>query len=164
MKIVWMLSMIMFSTLQIQAQYRTYKHKYEVKEYKYQQTDPYNPTGACLLSIIPGLGHLYVGEPVRAIAFFGMMEASLVATTFGVSQTYNRGGPTLSTLFIFGGAAGVLGTFIWSMADVTKVAKIKNLAFRDKNLSFHFYPSIQHPIIESTKAPNLLGATIAIRF
>lgn len=164
MKPVWIIVILFVSTIEIQAQYRTYKRQYDVKDYKYQQTDPYNPTGACLLSIVPGLGHLYVGEPVKALMFSVMIEASLIACVFGVSKAYQRGDQNLSTALIFGGAAGFVGTYIWSWADVTRVAKIKNLAFRDKNLSFHFYPSIQPVTIENSRAYSLTGATLAIRF
>lgn len=56
----------------VQAQYRTYKNQYDVKEYTYQKTDRYSPSAAGILSIIPGLGHCSVGEPLRGFGFFGI--------------------------------------------------------------------------------------------
>lgn len=173
MKTIWIIVLLFVSTLEIQAQYRTYKHQYDVKDYSHESTDRYHPTGACFLSIVPGMGHLYVDEPVKSLIYSGMIYGSLTACIIGVSQAYHIIGVSqayqgenrsLSTALIFGGAAGFVGSYIWSWANVTKVAKIKNMALRDKNLSFHFHPSLQPVTLKNTEAVHFKGATLSIRF
>jgi hypothetical protein len=164
MKMLLVLLIVVSSISRVEAQYRTYKHKYDLKAYKHEKSDRYNPAGAAILAIIPGLGHCYVGEPLRGLGFVGLIYGSLIVTTAGVAQAYNRGDKNSTGLLIFGGAAGMLGSYIWSIADVSRIAKIKNLAFRDKKISFHLQPTFQQFANEYTKTSNLIGVNIITNF
>jgi hypothetical protein len=164
MKILLVLLLFASSVSRIQAQYSTYKNNYNVKEYRHENTDRYSPAGAAFFAIVPGLGHCYVGEPLRGFSFVGMMAGSSVVTMVGVMLAFTGGDQTPAGFLVFGGAAGIVGSYIWSIADVSRVAKIKNMAFRDKKISFHLQPSIQQFAIENAKASNLIGASIAISF
>lgn len=153
-----------FMASAIHAQYRTYKNKYDVKDYKYQKTDPYSPTSAALLSVVPGLGHCSIGEPLRGFGFFGLTYGSVVLTVYGVSQAYQSANKERVGLLVGGGAVLFVGSYIWSIADVTRVAKIKNMAFRDKSPTVHLYPSIQTYAFEKTRVANIPSATLILNF
>lgn len=148
----------------VNAQYRSYKNQYEAGSYQYQKTDPYNPTAAGILSIVPGLGHCYVGEPLRGAGFFGLTYGSIVVTVYGISQTYAGESKERAGWLIGGGAAMYVGSYIWSIADVTRVAKIKNMHFRNESLSFHLYPSFEPYAPENALGASFHGVTLAVRF
>lgn len=148
----------------VDAQYRSYKNQYEAGSYNYQKTDPYNPTTAGFLSIVPGLGHCYVGEPLRGAGFFGLTFGSLVLTVYGVSQVYDGKNKERAGWLLGGGTAMFVGTYIWSIADVTRVAKIKNMHFRDKNLAFHLYPSLQTYTHDNAMGTSVHGLTLTVNF
>lgn len=148
----------------VQAQYRTYKNQYDVKEYTHQNTDRYSPTAAGILSIIPGLGHCSVGEPLRGFGFFGLTYGSLVLTVYGVSQAYQSSDKEEVGWLVGSGAIMFVGSYIWSIADVTRVAKIKNMHLRDQKLSLHVYPSIQLMSVQPTRKGNIPGITLHVNF
>lgn len=164
MKKLFALSLLVISVLLTHAQYRTYKNNYDIKTYKYEKTDPYDPTAAALLAVIPGLGHCSVGEPIRGLSFVGLMGGSFCVTVFGAMLAFNVGNEIIPGLFIFGGAAGFFGSYIWSISDASRVAKIKNLAFKDHKLSFHIQPSVQHFAIDNSDSVNLLGGCMQLNF
>jgi hypothetical protein len=164
MKTLLILLLFVFTISEVHAQYGRYKNKYEVKDYKYERTDHYNPAAATVLAIIPGFGHFYVGEPLRGLGFVGLMYGSVLVTTVGVSQAYNHGNRTSTSWLILGGAFGVLGSYIWSIADVSRVVKIKNLHFRDQDISFHLQPSVQPFAIEHAATTNIKGVSLRLNF
>jgi hypothetical protein len=50
------------------------------------ERSPPNPVAAAALSIIPGLGHLYAGAPLRGILFFaGVVGPVVVGTDFDLT-------------------------------------------------------------------------------
>jgi hypothetical protein len=128
---------LLFSTI-VNGQYSELKKKYELeaKTYTFQKGDPYNPSTAGAASLfIPGLGQMMSGETVRGICFLGGVTAILV-TTFVVSLSYLEK-PELESApagpIMIGGFVGALCLDLWSVGDAVKVAKIKNLALRDRN-------------------------------
>ena len=148
----------------VDAQYRTYKKLYDVKEYHYQKTDLYRPTTAGFLSIIPGLGHCYVGEPLRGFGFFGLTYGSLVMTVYGVSQAYGPQDQQKVGWLVGGGAAMFIGSYIWSIADVTRVAKVKSMHSRGRKLALHLYPSLQLMPGENSRFAHAPALTMAVTF
>jgi hypothetical protein len=121
----------------INGQYSELKKKYDFQAntYYFQKSDPYNPFTAGVASFfIPGLGQMMSGETMRGICFLGGVTAILV-TTFVVSLSYLEkpelesapAGPIMAAGFV-----GALCIDIWSVCDAVKVAKIKNLALRDR--------------------------------
>jgi len=150
--------------VKVQDQYRKYKNKYDIKDYKYERTDPFSPTAATILAIIPGFGHFYLDEPLRGLGFIGLMYGSVLVTTVGVSRTYHNDDPTSTKWLVLGGAFGVLGLYIWNFADVSRVVKIKNLHFRDQAVTFHLQPSIQPFAIGNATTNNIKGVSLRLNF
>jgi TM2 domain-containing membrane protein YozV len=121
----------------LHGQYRELKSRYEaqVKSYSFQKGDPYNPSSAGAASFfIPGLGQMMSGETGRGLCFLGGFTAVLV-TCFAVSYSYvdkpeYESAP--GAYFAMAGIIGALSIDLWSVSDAVKVAKIKNLALRDR--------------------------------
>lgn len=164
MKLLVLLLLISFLSCSVFGQYRTYKKQYDVKEYKYQKTDRYNPATADFLSIIPGLGHCYVGEPLRGAGFFTLTYSSMVLTIYGISQAYGSDDKQTVGWLVGSGTAMFVGSYIWSIADVTRVAKIKNMHLREQKLTLHLYPSFQLMPNENLRLNNAPGLTMAVNF
>ena len=135
------------------GQYRINKTKYYPRNYFYVPGDPYKPSSAVFASVvIPGLGQMTCNEPVRGIGFFlgwgGSLGCSFAGLTI-VSNTEERD-PGFEdkmkwgTLMYLSGLVGATVFWIWSFTDASKVAKVNNLAFRDRkrlsgNLSLKSY-------------------------
>lgn len=128
--------------------YRFCKGRYNPATYFRTGADPYIPlTASCLSILCPGLGQVYDGEILRAAGFFyGTIACFSIGTTFlaNVQDTrYHISDPqydysysgydnlsdyaTAGTIFILGGVA----LWIWNICDAAKVAKVKDLYFRD---------------------------------
>ena len=117
------------------GQYRINKLNYNAHEYVYQPGDRYDPTLAGVASfLVPGLGQMVAGETGRGLLFFGGFVVSYSIALSGAIDIAShpienrKTGPK-----IYIGTAGVLAMWIWSIVDAVKVAKVNNLAYRDKN-------------------------------
>jgi len=119
------------------SQYNVNKTKYDYRTYFHQVGDPYNPTVAGITSyLIPGLGQILSGETGRGLAFLGGYVVCSTIYLAGTLSLYFKNGPTESGLGLIAGGALVLLSFqIWTIVDAIRVAKVNNLAFRDKNKS-----------------------------
>jgi len=124
------------------AQYRINKTKYDYRTYSYQVGDRYNPPVAGVTSfILPGLGQMLSGEGGRGVAFLGGFSVCVAATTIGMIRTFDSIGSGLSgdvpreggLLMMVAGSIGMFTVDIWSILDAVRVAKVNNLAWRDKN-------------------------------
>lgn len=120
----------------MQAQrYSINKLKYDSHMYYPEFGDPYNPAlaGACSF-LVPGLGQVVCGETGRGIAFFGGYVGCVLVFEIGAMQLSNSlayGNGTSGSGTMIMGAFGMLGVYIWSIADAVKVAKVNNLYIRD---------------------------------
>ena len=123
------------------AQYKINKTKYDYRSYTYQGGDPYNPSLAGLTSFfIPGLGQMISGEAGRGAAFMGGFVGSILMVVSGVnlSETFTESSPgnlgdAFLVIFLTGiGTIGIITVDIWSVVNGVRVAKVNNLAFRDK--------------------------------
>jgi len=107
------------------AQYSTYKAKYDYHTYSYQMGDPYKPSQMSFASaLIPGLGQLIEGETVRGLAFFGGSIALVVYKW----ETYPN--PTAQSFYL--NLIEQIGLRVWSGINANRIAKVYDLAFRDK--------------------------------
>ncbi len=126
------------------AQYKINKLKYDYHDYARSTGDRYDPTVAGVTSsLIPGLGQIISGEPGRGLAFFGAYAGCAAIYITGLVRTYDilgagisgedvkEGGPSM---MLIGGTA-TLSILVWSVVDAVRVAKVNNLAWRDKKLS-----------------------------
>lgn len=145
------------------AQYKINKLKYDPRTYTPQSGDPYNPTLAGLESLlIPGLGQLLSGEPVRGGIFFGSWillfgTAYIMAANTDSDESYGY-----IALPIFAS----FGILIASIVDAVEVAKVNSLAFRDQNgyaLKLEIKPYLRTSLHGAKIQPNL-GLTLGIKF
>jgi TM2 domain-containing membrane protein YozV len=136
------LIVILFFSSAADAQYRLNKTMYKSKDYSHQFGDPYNPSVAGLTSfLVPGLGQMISGEPGRGMAFLGGFAGGAIMIAAGVSQSYkytedspgNEGSWVLVTGLVAVGLIDMIVMDIWAVSDAIHVAKINNLASRDKN-------------------------------
>ena len=114
------------------GQYKIDRLSYDYSTYSYQAGDRYSPALAGIASsILPGLGQAVTGEPGRGAAFFGGVVGSIgvVMLVSVLTFDYDNQNPVWGIV----GYSGVLGIYIWNIADAVRVAKVNNLAFRDKN-------------------------------
>ena len=163
--------------------YRFCKGRYNPATYVRTGADPYVPLTASALSILcPGLGQVYDGEILRAAGFFyGTIACfGLGATYMSVVQDnrYHISDPqydysysgydnlrsysTAGTVFILGGVA----LWIWSICDAAKVAKVKDLYFRDlmgnrSSVDAHLQPTFG--LVPQTGRP-MAGLSLRLSF
>lgn len=129
---------ILFLSNVSNAQYKVLKHQYDYKKYVYQQGDPYNPSMAGVASFfVPGLGQMLSDEVNRGLAFLGG-TAGFFTIYYGGIYVLSTGSNNQSGVGVAMVASGLLGALtvnIWAIVDAVHVAKVRNMAFRDRNKS-----------------------------
>lgn len=135
--ILMLISLLLLSTI-VNAQYRINKTKYDFRTYSYQVGDPYNTGVAGIASLlIPGLGQMLSGEVGRGLGFLGgdlVCGVVYVVGYVSVLTDIDSGGTgSGGSGAMLAGGIGMLVVDIWSIIDAVRVAKVNNLAFRDKN-------------------------------
>lgn len=138
---------------------------YIIKNYTFQETDKYKPVTAGALAIIPGAGHFYTGHYVRGILFPAGMAASAYLISAGSLEEWADGWsdtPSNSgdTKMLIGGIS-FFAIYIWSFFDAVKVAKIKNIRFRERELSFRVEPFLVTNINNSFQS-NVAGLILKL--
>ena len=141
MKKLILLVTLFMCALGLNAQnYKLDKEKYDYRTWTYEAYDRYNP-GVCGVAsfFIPGLGQIIAKEVERGSIFLaaaigsyaiygiGAVQANNVLNDANYSGTYDGEGVVLMTT----GLIGVVVIGIWSTIDAVRVAKVKNLAWRD---------------------------------
>jgi hypothetical protein len=126
------------------AQYKVNRLKYDYHDYSRSTGDRYDPIVAGVTSsLLPGLGQVISGEPGRGLVFFGTYAGCATIYIIGLVRTYDILGAGISgedvkeggiSMMLMGGTA-TLGILVWSVVDAVRVAKVNNLAWRDKKLS-----------------------------
>lgn len=124
-------------SLQVQAQYCINKNKYNTFNYKFQKGDNVDPALAGVASFfIPGLGQALSGEYLRGAAFFGGYSGGAAIYYAGHRLSHkNRNSVTdddEGLLLRIVGIGSMVSVQIISIADAVKVAKVNNLAIRDR--------------------------------
>jgi len=132
-------AVVLFASANAQG-YKLDKEKYDYRTWTYEAYDRYNPSVCGVTSfVLPGLGQMIANEPGRGVAFLGAAMGSMVIYSIGAAQatnvldanyysgTYNGEGLTLMTI----GLVSLIVVDIWSIVDAVRVAKVKNLAWRD---------------------------------
>ncbi len=116
------------------GQYKINKTKYETNGYVYENDDPYVPFLCGFASyLMPGLGQIIAGETLRGLTFTAISGVG-AATAISVFVIKPLDAKTEAAL-LGSGMALVIGTSIWSIVDAVKVAKVNNLAYRDRKKS-----------------------------
>jgi TM2 domain-containing membrane protein YozV len=142
MKYLTIVSFMIFTHFNASGQYKINKTKYDSRDYVYERGDPYNPLICGAASyIMPGLGQMIAGETGRGLLFAGGVTASGVVAVYGLFSggLNNSSRTTEGTILLTTGIVGAVVTYVWSIADAVKVAKVNNLAYRNKNrTSYNF--------------------------
>ena len=131
----------------VKAQYTVNKTKYDYRTYEYEVGDPYNPGVAGITSVlIPGLGQAISGEAARGLGFLGGYAGCWVIFGMGWGEFetsfYSKGGELALT-----GILGIIIVDLWSAIDAFRVAKVNNLAWRDKHrtaIKINVQPYVNH--------------------
>jgi len=147
------------------GQYKINKTKYDYSTWTYEEGDPYNPVTCGVLSIIPGVGQMVAHEFGRGAAFFGGAVGCFLSSYIGFAVAYGGNEPLGGALMIVS-FAGVAAIDIWSIVDATRVAKVNNLAWRDKNktgLSLQIEPYIL-PIQTYGSTKTQVGLSLVVNF
>ncbi len=165
MKTLILFLVFLLSANFISAQYRSYKGNYNIKTYTYEETDRYNPGVAGALAIIPGVGHFYDGEPGRGFLFIGGMAGSfgVFVGGFAILWSDNVYREIIGSVIAFSGVGGLAFFYVWNIIDAVKVAKIKNMRLRDKNISFKIKPYFESGFQNRLFANNA-GLSLKINF
>ena len=155
-KILFIFTCLVVFVFTSNAQYKINKTQYNPKQYVHEVGNPYNPTVAGLTSFfIPGLGQMFSGEFVRGLTFLGIWGGSFAAILYGFEDA--------EALF-FGGMIVFLVTPIWAIIDAVKVAKVNNMAWRDRQgnvLSLQVNPYIGANTINNS---NPVGLSVRLNF
>ncbi len=167
--------------IKMNQKYKTNKLTYNSSMYISQPGDPYNPTVSGLASFfIPGLGQMLCGETARGLGFLGGFTGSYMVCLSGLVMAqgnynwadlnypggyYNDKSELGAGLFLVGGVA-MMATYIWSIFDAVKVAKVNNMYMQDLRKN---HVSIQlKPYIDTKTYPNItdkpVGMTLKINF
>ncbi len=122
--------------------YKDFKSDISTKHYKQTIESPkYSPViaGVCN-SILLSSGYFYVGEPIRGAFVLGSGLVTSSTFIYGLIMTMSteQGGRAL----MFSGVAATGLLIIWSVFDVVKIAKVKNLAYHDTNVSLSVGPDL----------------------
>lgn len=150
------------------AQYRINRKIYDSKTYTHRPGDPYNPVVAGVSSfLIPGLGQIISHEPGRGVAFMGgaLVCASLfIGGAFsGGNDSADEGSEGGGFNLAAAGAIGLLAVDIWSVVDAVHVAKVNDLAWRDKGKS-GYYPQLSPCFGSFHTGGALVGLSFLVRF
>jgi hypothetical protein len=155
-------------SLTCRGQYTINREKFDTHRYSYQVDDPNNPVLMALSSaVIPGLGQIFEGETDRGIDFLGgflpmVLANRLFTFPFKSDLTYTQR-YNLRT----GALVGKSLLRIWSALDAMHVAKINNLAFREKyksdlSIKVFPYPNLPEPYYPGRSFP--VGITFIVSF
>ena len=138
-KIIAFIILLISSLDECYAQYSVDKEKYDFRDYEFRDTDRYNPALASVIALMgPGLGHFYCNENQRGLRVIGILGGAMVVAMSGLlvevltNMDGSRRGFTLGQGLIATGLISTIGVYVWSPIDAARVAKVKNLALRDK--------------------------------
>ena len=150
-----------------EAQYRTDKLNYNFRDYSHQAGDRYSPTGAGIESFfLPGLGQMIAGEGMRGVVFLTGATGCMVLLGVGMTYAYTESTEENGGGLFLAGLLGYAVVDIWSIVDAVRVAKVKNLAFRDKknaSLNLKIEPYINTEYYNQTGSVPM-GLSLKIRF
>lgn len=162
--------------------YREYKRLYSTRGYIRQDDDRYDPFAAGVASyFIPGMGQCISGEWGRGVTFFlgtGFLGTMSVVSGFlsssdyyysydsqyGQNYYYDHSAETVFYSLAFA------TVYIWNICDAVKVAKVKNLYYRDlygnsQELKLHIEPYLNfNPVANPTGNQMAGGLSLKVDF
>lgn len=143
--------------------YRELKQIYKPSDYVPSDADPYNPTLAGVLSVIPGVGQMVCGEIVRGgIILVGAAVIGIGTPVAAIMSILS----TPAKVLTYVGMAGFVALDVFSIIDAVKIAKVKNLYAQDlssSSVELNLMPSLDY-IPSANGATATLGLTLALSF
>ena len=149
-------------------EYKKYCSLYDPRNYTRQPGDTYNPSLAGVMSFfIPGLGQCICDEWGRGLAFFGADVIVSLTTINAVAQASQRPN-TPRVVFAAAMSAFSLTTGIWNIVDAVRVAKIKNMYYRDimelkSTVSYGVTPYVSYIELPGNSSP-AFGLSFQVSF
>ena len=138
--------------------YKDYRPLYNHRDYSRQAGDAYSPALAGVASFfIPGLGQCICDEWGRGLAFFGADLLVSFVTLSAVQQASHS--PNIPTfVFALGMSAFSLTADIVTIVDAVRVAKIKNMYYRDikglkSTVSYGITPYVSYLELPGNSSP-----------
>ena len=114
--------------------YKELQQYYSPSGYHRLPGDRYSRARCLLNLLLPGLGQMTMGEVERGAAFlFGTYGSLAVGGTVGALLLENRETQLAGIMLIYTTAIASYTGVITSIVDAVKVAKVKNLYYRDLN-------------------------------
>ncbi len=150
--------------------YKDYKDDISVKNYREIVKNPkYSPTVAGIGNfMLPSSGYFYVGEPLRGVCVFGCELATGSVFIYGLlksmsvdNETGQPPGGAREIMYTGVIAAGLIHA--WSIYDVVKITKIKNLAYQENKLTIDIKPDFL-PVSQNNDYSLACGLKLRIKF
>lgn len=161
---------------QSKIKYRHVKDNISLDNYREViDQERYSPLIAAACNyLLPSAGYFYVGESLRGVAVFGSEITTSMIFTTGLVLTLATGPEiesSVKTNFrpIFGRVLLFTGIFstgliqLWSIYDVVKIAKVKNIANCEQKISMSLQPSVEFINLNNTNF-NTLGLKLQVSF
>ena len=116
--------------------YKELKNYYNPNDYYSMPGDQYSTTRCLWNLLLPGLGQMTMDEGGRGAAFLvGSLGLSAIGTLVGSAMMYSQA-PEAGVIIFYAGNIAAFAVDIMSIVDAVKVAKVKDLYYRDlKNLA-----------------------------
>ncbi|MEA3317187.1 MAG: hypothetical protein U9R54_04460, partial [Bacteroidota bacterium] len=150
--------------------YKDCKNDYSTKHYQYSiDNQKYSPLVAGILNyLIPSTGYYYIGEPLRGVCVIGgelitgsVFFSGLIMSMSVDSETGRSSNSARTVMY-----SGLITTGliqIWSIYDVIKITKIKNLAYQENNLAVKVQPNLYFANIDNSNTA-IYGLRLTINF
>lgn len=172
-KFIFITSIVLLFTISSSGQrinYKESKDDYFIKNYRNTIVkQKYSPLAAGVCNyVFPAAGYLYVGEPLRAVAVFGgelvTNSVFIYGLVMSMNVNYETGLPPKgSRVIMFSGMIATGLIQIWSIFDVVKVAKIKNLAFQDHKVTMRLKPELSF-LSQNSNNLSMCGLRLSVDF
>jgi hypothetical protein len=159
--IIVLLCFVIHPLFSQKIKYKDVKRDYTSKNYSQIIEKPRRSVllAAGLNMCYPGVGHVYIGEPLRGACFFGAEVVSFSLMMYGVVLMTESS----NSLMFNTGIISFYFFWLWSIIDVIEVTKIKNLAYQDKRMSMSIYPSLFHNSLNNSNSL-VYGLGLSVRF
>lgn len=138
---------VTFSSLGQNIKYKDYKNDISTNNYRDKiETEKYSPLVAGVCNVFfPTIGYFYVGEPLRGACVLGNRLVPAGAIFYGLVMSIKGDSelvqfPGGANGLIFSGLLVGATIQIWSVFDVVKIAKVKNLAYSYNEASLMVKP------------------------
>lgn len=173
LRIILFLAIVASST-NIHAQkirYRDVKNEFKTRDYRNLKGEKkYSPLAAAICNYaFPSVGYFYIDEPVRGSVVLGLELASsslmIAGLVKSVQADYGKGNSVQQVRnLVYAGFISSGAVFLWSIFDVVHVARVKNMAYNNRELSMHIHPEILSVSTVNSEQKYGAGLTFALRF